>query len=230
MTLEFFPASKPNKTGVLVLPGGGYEYISADKEGSEPVKWLNERGFDAWILTYTIIDDAHPAPIYPKPQEQAVDAVERIRRENRVTKLGIWGWSAGGHLAAVTSTEPGIALDFSILAYPVISMEYPVTHPGSRCNLIGDDASPELAKEMSAQYRVTGSTPPTFIFHTANDGTVPVKNALLYAGALDEHQRPFKLFILPDGPHGVGLALDVPKHTWTAELERWLQEFICEPN
>ncbi|OBT60609.1 hypothetical protein VE03_10852 [Pseudogymnoascus sp. 23342-1-I1] len=227
MSLTFFPAPNPNKTGVLIAPGGGYSYVSYEKEGAAPAKWLNDRGFDVWVLTYTCADGDTPGPIYPAPQREALDAVKKIRAEGRVSKLGIWGWSAGGHLAAITATTPETNFDFAVLAYPVISMEYPITHPGSRQNLLGDEAALELVRDMSAQYRVSEATPPTFIFHTANDGTVPVQNALLFATAMAEHQRPFKLFVLPDGPHGIGMVLDDPKLTWTAELDRWLQDFIA---
>lgn len=226
MSLQFFAAPNPNKTGVLIAPGGGYSYVSFEHEGSSPAKWLNERGFDAWVLTYTCADGDTPAPIYPTPQKEALDAIKKIRAESRVSKLGIWGWSAGGHLAAVTATTPEAELDFLVLSYPVISMEYPITHAGTRQNLIGDEASLGLVKDMSAHNRVSGATPPTFIFHTCNDGGVPVENSLLFATALSQHQRLFKLFVLPDGPHGIGLALDNPKLTWTAELDRWLQDFI----
>lgn len=226
MSLQFFPASKPNKSGVLVVPGGGYSDISGDKEGTVPAVWLNELGFDAWVLTYTCASGDTPTPIYPVPIKEALEAVKKIRAENRVAKLGIWGWSAGGHLSAITATTPEAVLDFAILSYPVISMEYPVTHSGSRNNLLGDDASPELVHDMSAQNRVSKATPPTFVFHTANDGAVPVENSLLFAMAMARNQRPFKLFVLPDGPHGIGMAFDDPKLTWTAELDRWLKGFI----
>lgn len=226
MSLRFFPAAKPNNIGVLVVPGGGYQYVSEEKEGSTPAKWLNERGFDAWILIYTCAGSDTPSPIYPAPQKEALDAVKKIRAEKRISKLGIWGWSAGGHLSAITATTPEANLDFVVLSYAVISMEYPVTHSGSRSNLLGDDPPPELVQDMSAHKRVSEATPPTFIFHTANDDTVPVQNSLLFSAAMAEHQRPFELFILPDGPHGIGMAFDDPKRTWTAELDRWLKAFI----
>ncbi|KFY73878.1 hypothetical protein V499_06046 [Pseudogymnoascus sp. VKM F-103] len=227
MSLQFFPAPNPNSTGVLIAPGGGYAYVSYEKEGSLPAKWLNERGFDAWVLTYTCADGDIPAPIYPAPMEEALDAVKKIRAEGRVSKLGIWGWSAGGHLAAITATTPEVELDFAVLSYPVISMEDPTTHPGSRQNLLGDKASLELVQDMSAQNRVSKTTPPTFIFHTANDGAVPVQNSLLFATAMARYQRSFELFVLPNGPHGIGMAIDDPELTWTAELDRWLQRFIA---
>ena len=227
MTLEFFPAPRPNKSGVLVVPGGGYGHVSDHKEGLLPALWLNERGYDAWVLTYTVASEKTPSPIYPAPQREAVDAVQKIRAQERVTKLGIWGWSAGGHLSAITVTNINVDLDFAILAYPVISMAPGTTHDGSRWNLIGDDASPELESEMSAHNKVTNKTPPVFLFHTANDPDVPVANSLLFAAKLAAYKRPFSILVLPDGPHGVGLSLDDPKLTWTGELGRWLDTFVA---
>lgn len=227
MNLQFFPADTPNKTGVLVVPGGGYGFVSIDHEGTEVARWLNGHGFDAWVLTYTVAGPQTPAPVYPAPQNEALDAIKQIRAQNRVGKLGIWGFSAGGHLSAVTVTTPEAKLDFGILAYPVIAMEPGVAHMGSRHNLIGDNPDPALQKSMSAQYRVSLETPPVFLVHTANDPVVPVQNSLLFAMEMANHKRPFELLILPDGPHGIGLALNDAKLTWTGELERWLKGFIA---
>lgn len=229
MKLTFYPAQAPNKTGVLVVPGGGYGYVSLDNEGLRPAEWLNERGFDAWVLEYTTAGD-RPPPIYPAPMDEAREAVRRIRAEGRVARLGIWGWSAGGHLSAVTATDPAVDLDFAVLAYPVISMEPATTHAGSLHNLLGPEGAADdtLRGSMCAETRVTGRTPPVFLFHTANDGSVPVQNSLLFATAMAAHGRVFQLLVLPDGPHGIGLALDDPKLTWTGQLERWIKTFIVE--
>ncbi|KAK1993952.1 endo-1,4-beta-xylanase B [Colletotrichum falcatum] len=223
--LTYFPAANSTGTGVLVCPGGGYAIVAIDKEGYAPAKWLNGLGIDAWVLDYTTASNATP-PIYPKPQDEALDALSYIRGQNRTTKLGIWGFSAGGHLAAVTLTDPDTRLDFGILAYPVITLEGNYTHVGSRNNLIGADASPALEHELSAQNRVSATTPPTFLFQTADDDTVPVQNSLLFANAMVAHSRPVQALILPDGPHGLGLALDDPKRNWTPELERFLKYSI----
>ncbi|ORY64802.1 Alpha/Beta hydrolase protein [Pseudomassariella vexata] len=208
MKLEFCPSPQPNKTGVLLLPGGGYGNITNEK-GLAPAQWLNERGYDAWVLSYTVSCTEPPVPIYPKPRDEALAAIVDIRSQKRITTLGIWGWSAGGHLAAITATRTEAELDFAILTYPVITLEHG--------NLVHD---------MSAQNGVSKSTPPTFILHTANDALVSVQNALLFAAAMAEHQRPFQLVVLPDGPHGIGLALEDEKHSWTDQLERWLKEFV----
>lgn len=227
MTLQFFPSDKPNKTGIMVLPGGGYAGLAISYEGVDVAHWLNERGFDAWVLSYTTASGQTQAPIYPTPQNEALDAIKQIRALGRVSKLGIWGFSAGGHLSAVTVTTPEAHLDFGILAYPVISMEPGTTHAGSRHNLIGDNPDPALQKSMSAQNRVSLETPPVFLFHTANDPVVPVQNPLLFAMEMANHKRPFEMLILPDGPHGVGMALNDAKLTWTGELERWLKGFVA---
>ncbi|KAI1484364.1 Alpha/Beta hydrolase protein [Biscogniauxia mediterranea] len=230
MKLHFFPAPNPNQTGVLVVPGGGYEFVSMEKEGTEPAAWLNERGYDAWVLEYTTAGARDtPPPIYPKPMEEAREAIRQIRAQKRVSKLGIWGWSAGGHLSAVclTDPDPALALDFGILAYPVISMEPGTTHAGSLANLLGGDADDERRRLLlSAETRVSDRTPPAFLFHTADDALVPVQNSLLFAAQMARRGRPFEILVLPSGPHGVGLALEDPKTSWTAELERWLREYV----
>ncbi|ETS85895.1 hypothetical protein PFICI_03920 [Pestalotiopsis fici W106-1] len=218
--LAYFPAASPVGTGVIICPGGGYSHLSLVKEGSTPAAWLNDLGIDAWVLTYTTTAN-QSAPLYPTPLVEALDAVEYVKSQDVVTKLGIWGFSAGGHLAAVTVTNPAADLDFGILAYPVISMgEY--AHKGSRDNLIGANASAELTFNTSAQNLVSSTTPPTFLFHTADDATVNVHNSLLYAAAMANYSRPFQTLILPDGSHGLGLALDDAQRNWTPELERFI--------
>ncbi|KAK8050922.1 endo-1-4-beta-xylanase B [Apiospora rasikravindrae] len=255
LNLTFYPAPEPNGTGVLVLPGGGYGNISWDNEGPPPAAWLNERGFDAWILRYTV--DSHRgaiAPVYPAPIDEAVEAVEHIRASGRVSTLGVWGFSAGGHLAAITATttttttgskttngtkagateeEAGSEkeslssiVDFAILTYPVITMHPDAMHEGSLRNLIGLDAAEDVRLGMCAETRVGAHTPPVFLFHTSNDPIVPVQNTLLFAGAMARHRRPFRLVILPDGPHGIGLAINDEERSWTGELERWIVGFV----
>lgn len=222
--LAYYPAANPNGDGVLVTPGGGYQRVSLDYEGLETQTWLNERGYHVWVLNYTVANYV-PAPIYPAPQNEAIAAVQQIRATNSVKKLGIWGFSAGGHLSATTVTDPAVEsqLDWAVLAYPVITMDPSFTHGGSRTNLIGVNASAELQYSLSAENRVTNSTPPVFLFHTSNDATVPVKNTLVFAEALAKHGRQFQSLILPDGPHGIALSLDDPALSWTGELERWLK-------
>ncbi|KAK8011680.1 endo-1-4-beta-xylanase B [Apiospora arundinis] len=138
--LTFYPAPEPNGTGVLVLPGGGYGNISWDNEGPPPASWLNERGFDAWILRYTV--DSHhgaTAPVYPAPIDEAVEAVGQIRASGRET--------------------PSSIVDFAILTYPVITMHPEAMHEGSLRNLLGYDAAEEVRLGMCAETRVGAHTP-----------------------------------------------------------------------
>lgn len=210
---------------MLICPGGGYASVSITLEGTSPAEFINNLGFDAWVLDYTTIKNAS-APLYPTPINEATDALAYIRSQKNLTKLGIWGFSAGGHLAGVTLTTPENKLDFGILAYPVITMEGPYAHKGSAVNLIGANATAELASEMSVQNRVSNSTPPVFLFHTANDATVPIQNTLMFAEAMAKYARRFQVSILPDGGHGLGLALNDPVRSWTPELVRFLKYSI----
>lgn len=223
--LSFYPAPDPNGVGILVIPGGGYGHVSLDYEGANTTAYLNQRGYDAWVLNYSTAETA-PTPLYPVPLDEALEALRVIRAQNRVSKLGIWGYSAGGHLAAMTVTNPAANVDFGILAYPVITMDPEFTHPGSRTNLIGDEASLDLQQKTSAENAVTESTPPIFLFHTANDPTVPIQNTLLFSNAMAAKMRSMQVLILPDGPHGICLALDDPVRNWTPELERWMKYSI----
>ncbi|KAL2869102.1 alpha/beta hydrolase [Aspergillus lucknowensis] len=226
--LTFYPAPENNGlgVGVLVLPGGGYIYLSPE-EASNSTTYLNAKGYDAWVLEYSVASTA-PTPLYPVPQEEAVAAVKYIRSqtETKVKKLGIWGYSAGGHLAAVTVTNPEADLDFGILAYPVISMDDAITHQGSRHYLLGDNPPAELVEAMSAENRVTPATPPIFIYHSADDETVPVENTLRFISALTKKSRPYQALIIPDGEHGIALALDDPQRNWSPELDRFLKYSI----
>lgn len=222
-----FLLPQPATTGVLVVPGGGYGGLATGHEGHDIAAWLNERGYDAWMLEYSTSSTAK-TPLFPAPQDEALAALRSIRASNRVQKLGIWGFSAGGHLAATTVTDPATRqaeakLDFAVLAYPVISMEPGITHGGSRLSLIGENPGPELEKSLSAQNRVTADTPPTFLFHTTDDDVVPIQNALLFAGALAAHRVAFELHVYESGPHGVGLAPTDPiLSSWAGHLETWL--------
>lgn len=223
-----FLLPQPAKVGVLVLPGGGYQGLASGHEGTDIVAWLNQKGYDAWMLEYTTATTATP-PLFPKPQMDALAAVRAVRGLRRVQKLGIWGFSAGGHLAATTLTNPDTLLseaklDFGILAYPVISMEPGMTHGGSRGNLIGNNPDAALQKSLSAQNRVSLDTPPIFLFHTTDDAVVEVENALVFASALAAHRISFELHVYEKGPHGVGLAQGDPAlRTWPERLETWLQ-------
>ena len=227
--LTLFTLDKPARIGVLVLPGGGYGALATRHEGQAIGEWLNARGYDAWMLEYRVVSEQNPSPLDGQPLEDVGLALDAIRAQRRNEKLGIWGFSAGGHLAATAATSHGLNLDFAVLAYPVIDFFGPATHVGSRDNLLGADPTDAQIAEFSPLQRVSAQTPPTFLFHTAADAGVTPQNSLLMAQQLADHDVPFELHIYQNGPHGVGLAdgemgaPDLPDIAdWSERLAAWL--------
>lgn len=238
-TVTVFPA--PDARGpapaIVVCPGGGYGGLAGHE--AEPIaRWLNTLGITGVVLKYRLGPRYH----HPVMLQDARRAVRTVRA-NAATwnvdpkRVGILGFSAGGHLAATASTQfdagdPNASdavdrqssrPDVSVLVYPVITMTDPHTHAGSRKNLLGERPTQEQVDAMSAEKRVTKETPPAFIFHTADDQAVPVENALVYATALRKHGVPFELHVYEHGRHGVGLAQDDPVlGTWPARCADWL--------
>ena len=238
VSLQEWRAEKSNGNGVLICPGGGYSGLATDHEGEQIARWLNERGFDAWILRYTVAAIA-PPPLLEAPLQDAQRALSVIHNGPKAPKqLGIWGFSAGGHLAATVSTHWKLPLpaptgeamtlvrpDFSILAYPVITMR-DWTHGGSRNNLLGRTPTPEQIALYSNEEQINAQTPPTFLFHTADDPAVPIENSLRYALALTQNKVSCELHVYRTGNHGVGLALNNPLlKSWSELLAVWLQQF-----
>lgn len=221
--LTHYPADHGEIAGaVIVAPGGGYR-MRADHEGEPIARWLNSIGIHAFVVDYRVAPHRHPHPL--RDAQRAIRIV-RSRAEEwkiRPDRIGILGFSAGGHLAAVAGTihDDGDATsddpvarascrpDAMVLCYAVINLtEFP--HQGSLLNLLGDDPSMELRAELSADLNVTADTPPTFLWHTADDAAVPVSNSLRMASALASHGVPFALHIYPHGRHGLGLATELP--------------------
>lgn len=240
-SIRLYPAAVEGATGacVLVCPGGGYGALAFDHEGHQIAKWFNTFGVSAAVLKYRLGPKYHhPAPL--------TDAQRGLRylRANAASlgidpaRIGVMGFSAGGHLASTLSThyDAGQAdaadpidrvscrPDFSILCYPVISIGSDFGHKGSQRNLLGDNPDPELLKSLSNETQVTADTPRTFIFHTAEDPGVPVMNALVYYEALVKHGVKAELHVYQNGPHGVGLAPGDPVlATWKERLHDWLR-------
>ncbi|MEO8737848.1 MAG: alpha/beta hydrolase [Edaphobacter sp.] len=228
------------RTGVVIAPGGGYVHLATEKEGTAIAHWLNERGVAAFVLKYRL------GPTYHNPIELG-DAQRAIRmvRAN-ATKYGIatdhigmWGFSAGGHLTATAGTHfdagnpsaadpidrQGSRPDFLILAYPVITMAEPYVHGGSRMYLLGDNPDPALEQSLSAELQVTKDTPPTFLFSTTDDGTVPVMNSVLFYSALVKAGVPAEMHLFQHGAHGSGLAAANPElSVWPDLLIKWMRE------
>jgi acetyl esterase/lipase len=222
---------------VIVLPGGGYCH-HAPHEGEPIARWLNSIGIAAFVLYYRISPYHHPAPLLDA--QRAIRTVRARAGDFGVDpkRIGILGFSAGGHLASTAGTHhdagnlvsPDLIErassrpDAMILCYPVITFgKY--RHDGSRTALLGENPSDELVHLLSNELHVTGNTPTTFIWHTANDASVPVENSLQFATALSRHNVPFDLHIFSDGSHGAGLAEDNPTLSlWTQCCSAWLQE------
>ncbi|WP_159886457.1 alpha/beta hydrolase [Paenibacillus puerhi] len=238
LTSYLLPAEEgERRPAVLVCPGGGYAR-RADHEGRPVAEWLNRIGISAFVLDYRVAPSKHPAPL--ADARQAI----RIVRANAEAwgidpgRIGILGFSAGGHVAASASVlfeqgdehaaDPLQKLssrpDLAILCYPVISLLPEFGHQGSKNNLIGEEADEELVQALSLELQVNPDTPPAFIWHTSDDASVPVENALYYAAALRRNGVPFELHSYESGRHGIGLAQEHPyAEPWTAACERWLR-------
>lgn len=233
-----YPAPAPTGTAVLVLPGGGYAMLATDHEGQQIARWLNGYGVTAFVLQYRLGPKYH----HPVEMSDALRAMKLIRAHALdygvdPNRIGIWGFSAGGHLASTVSThsDPGNLSapdpinrfssrpDFAILAYPVISFGA-FAHKGSLQHLLGENPDPALVAELSNETKVTQKTPPTFLFHTADDPVVPVENSLLYFSALRAAGVPAELHVFEHGAHGVGLAtFDPILSKWPELLAAWLR-------
>ena len=217
-----FLLPEPARLGVLVLPGGGYQNLATSHEGREICDWLNARGYDSWMLEYRV-GSTTPAPLLNKPLDDVGAALEVARADKRNQKMGVWGFSAGGHLAAMAATQPDFNLDLAVLAYPVIEVSGPNAHMGSANTLIGPNPSPAQIEAYSPLRRVSLQTPPTFLFSTSQDRAVPPQNSLLMAQTLADHRVPCEIHVYEKGDHGVGLALDNPHlKSWSERLEAWL--------
>ena len=241
--LRAFPATPDNNTGcaVLVCPGGGYGGLAMDHEGHQIARWLNNRGIGAWILRYRLGSKGYHHPIQQGDVLRGMRKLRALGPAHGVDsdRIGIWGFSAGGHLASMAAThfdngqtdaaDPIDRLssrpDFAVLCYPVITMDASFTHAGSRRNLLGPNHdNVELVELMSSEKQVTKGTPPTFLFHTTEDRAVPVRNAIEFYAALQQHKIPSELHVYQKGRHGIGLGSNDPVlSTWPAHLESWLQ-------
>jgi acetyl esterase/lipase len=228
-----------NTPAMIVCPGGGYRTLAANHEGRQVANYLNSLGIAAFVLRYRLGPRYHH-PIELGDAQRAIRLVRSHQADWRIdaSRIGIMGFSAGGHLAMTASTRfdagnggAADALDrlssrpdFAVLGYPVISMTEEWTHKGSRTNLLGDNPDPELAKALSGERAVTRDTPPTFLFQTNEDAAVPAENAVYYYLALRKAGVPAELHVFEKGPHGVGLANDDPALSeWSTLLANWLR-------
>ncbi len=235
----YLPRANSNGTSVVVCPGGGYGVLAMDHEGRQIAEWLNARGIAAFVLKYRLAPRYH----HPSMMLDVQRAIRTVRAnagrfQIAADRIGVWGFSAGGHLASTAATHFDVGQadaadpvdrvssrpDFAILAYPVISMALADTHRGSRRNLLGDNPDPQLVQYMSNDEQVTKQTPPTFLFHTSDDEAVPVENSVRFYSALRKAGVPAEMHLYEHGRHGVGLAPNDPVlSTWADRLNDWLR-------
>lgn len=227
------------RTGIIVCPGGSYGALADNHEGRQVANWLNSLGIAAFVLKYRLGPRYHH-PVELGDAQRAIRLVRAHASEYGIAPdhVGVMGFSAGGHLAATTGTHfdngnPGDAdqiqqaasrPDFLVLAYPVISFTTSYTHRNSLRNLLGDNPDTGLVENLSNELQVTAETPPTFLFHTTEDKTVPVENSVLFYLALRKAGVPAEMHVFEHGPHGVGLALGDPAlGKWPELLGNWLR-------
>ncbi len=230
---------RPNGTAVIICPGGGYVRMSTAREGDQYATWLSTLGVTSFVLKYRMQEYGHPAPL-----QDVLRAVRMLRSRAaefniNPARIGVMGSSAGGHLAASAGTlfdnpagRTGAAMDsvsarpdFLMLMYPVISMQEPAVHAGSRKALLGATPSAEAIQLMSLEKQVTSATPPTLLIHTQADQAVPVENSILFYQALTKAKVPAEMYLFEHGGHGMGMRDGLGTSSlWPRRAEEWLRD------
>jgi acetyl esterase/lipase len=240
----FMPEGKSTqkRAAIIVCPGGGYSRL-APHEGQPLAELFAAQGIVGAVLTYR-----HNTHRHPEPFSDAARAIRLMRHHATdlnldPQRIGIMGFSAGGHLAATVAFQPDLYKepeddlarshsarpDRVILGYPVISFG-PLGHQGSAANLLGPNPDPKMVEQLSNEKQITANAPPAFLFHTADDAGVPVQNSLMVAEAYTRHKIPYALHVYPKGRHGVGMATDNPElKSWTDLLVNWLADWTTAP-
>jgi len=239
-TLTIFLPEKKDSflTAVIICPGGGYARLSIDHEGYEVAKAFNQKGIAAFVLKYRIPADSSMNNKEIVPLQDAQRAFQLIREKAKEyninpDKIGIIGFSAGGHLASTVGTHLNMPVisnenntnlcpNFLLLAYPVISFADSLAHMGSRDNLIGKNPNEEKIKAFSNELQVTPQTPPTFIVHAADDKTVKVANSILFFESLQKNKVASEIHIYQNGGHGFGLHNATTKENWFETAIHWM--------
>lgn len=236
LTLYLPDKAKANGASVIICPGGGYGVLVLQKEGTNIALYFQSHGVAAFVLKYRLPNDATMADKSTGPLQDAQQAIKLVREHAKEwhldnERVGIMGFSAGGHLAATASTHfenavidnkenTSLRPDFSLLVYPVISMTDSLGHKGSRSNLLGKNPSAEQIKWYSNELQVTAQTPPAFLIHAADDKVVDVDNSIAYFEALRHHKIPVEMHIYPKGNHG--FVLNIPIDDWMSLCMKWM--------
>lgn len=237
-TLTVFVPKNPNGSSVIICPGGGYQFLAINKEGNKVAEWFNTIGVTAFVLKYRLPSDEIMQDKSVGPLQDAQESVRYIRRNAEkwqldVNKIGILGFSAGGHLAATLSTKfaektyqskdtVSAKPNFSLLIYPVISMTDEMTHKGSKKNLVGMNPSNEMIEKFSTEKLINEQTPPAFLVHASDDNSVPFENSIAYFTGLKKFKIPAEMHIYQNGKHGFGLGKEGTSQSWTKHCEAWL--------
>jgi len=241
-TLEVFlpEASQATGAAVVICPGGGYARLAYDHEGQQVAQWFQSRGIAGIVLKYRLPSDEIMSSRREGPLQDVQEAIRTVRRKAGEwhldsSKIGVMGFSAGGHLAGTATTlysrpvytptdSVSARPDFSILIYGVLSMQSEITHKGSHDNLIGAGADKNTEDSFSNELQVDEKTPPCFLVHAADDRTVPIANSLRFHAAMLKHKVPGELHVYAKGGHGFGLGvLPQSPGQWPTALEAWLK-------
>ena len=240
LTIFLPPVERATGTAIIICPGGGYTNLAMGYEGYDVARRYNEYGITAFVLKYRIPDDSTMLHKETGPLQDAQRALQLVRSGAvewgiYPDRIGIMGFSAGGHLASTAGTHfetncipnpDHISLrpDFMILIYPVISFDSRIAHIGSLQNLLGTDPSPEEIKEFSNEKQVTDQTPPAFLVHAKDDNAVPYANSLVFADALKKHHVPVELYLYDQGGHGFGMVNKTSPQSWMDLSIQWLNK------
>lgn len=240
-TLHVFPAARPNGAGLLVIPGGGYEFVSVANEGADVAARMNPLGYTVFVLNYRLPAEGwRDGPVVPlQDAQRAVRVIRSSAAGYRIdpARIAVIGFSAGGHLAASLTTGFAEAVyapvdgvdqlsacpDAAALIYPVITMTRPYTHEGSRQHLLGSSPSDQLVAARSPELHAGASTPPVFLAHACDDAAVPVENSLMMMAAMRAAHRPVEAHFFQEGGHAFGIGFPgSPTQEWIPLLHLWL--------
>ncbi|MCI0459232.1 MAG: alpha/beta hydrolase [Gemmataceae bacterium] len=238
VTVYLPPADKATGAAVVICPGGGYGALAINHEGHDVARWCNSIGAAGIIVKYRHSPYRHPIPLGDAQRALRYTRAHAKEWGIDARRVGILGFSAGGHLASTAGTQfddgkkdaadpidrEGCRPDFLVLVYPVITLTGPYAHNGSRNNLLGKDADPKLVESLCNEKRVTGRTPPTFLVHTTEDTGVPPENSLLFYQALRKAKVPAELHVYEKGRHGLGLGpKEMAFSSWPERCAAWLK-------